>query len=64
MQFEVDASCATCDRLVIKRGLPTCKAFPKGIPDEILDGQHDHSEPFPGDGGILFKQRDEVARLG
>jgi len=37
--------CLTCKHL-IKWGPPpiTCKAFPKGIPDEVIDGwvMHDH----------------------
>lgn len=32
-----------------------CGAFPDGIPDEIADGEHDHTKPFPGDNGILFE---------
>lgn len=34
-----------------------CKAFPKDIPDEIAYGDNLHTKPFPGDKGILFKQR-------
>jgi hypothetical protein len=29
-----------------------CAAFPDGIPDAIWLGEHDHAEPFPGDGGV------------
>ncbi len=36
-----------------------CKAFPKEIPDDIVDAFHDHQEPFPGDNGIRFEQRPE-----
>jgi hypothetical protein len=32
-----------------------CKAFPSGIPDEILQGEHDHREPYSGDNGILYE---------
>jgi len=32
----------------------SCKAFPDRIPDEILEGEHDHSKPFKGDNGIRF----------
>lgn len=31
-----------------------CSAFPVGIPQEILDGNNDHSKPYPGDNGIIF----------
>lgn len=34
---------------------PTCDAFPKGIPDEILRNEHDHRQPFIGDHGIRFE---------
>ncbi len=43
--------CGTC-----KNHIPytvTCKAFPNGIPRELL-GKWDHREPFPGDNGILY----------
>jgi len=32
-----------------------CKAFPDGIPEEILHHQADHTGPYPGDNGIWFE---------
>lgn len=37
----------------------TCKAFPKGIPDDILFSRHDHRQAFEGDRGIVFEQDPE-----
>lgn len=36
---------------------PTCDAFPFVIPLEIWDGYVDHTEPFEGDGGLQFLDR-------
>jgi hypothetical protein len=38
----------------------TCKAFPEGIPQQFLDGGHDHKTPFPGDHGIMFEGMTET----
>jgi hypothetical protein len=36
-------------------GKPTCKAFIHGIPLPIITGKVDHHEPYPGDGGVLYR---------
>ena len=32
-----------------------CVAFPKGIPDAIMDGKFDHHKPYDGDNGITYE---------
>lgn len=36
----------------------TCDAFTDGIPAAIWQGKNDHTQPFPGDGGIMFEPID------
>lgn len=37
-----------CNRCIHYLGDLKCAAFPKGIPDEILEGKNDHSKPLKG----------------
>lgn len=55
MQLPAESSCISCFRLESDGFQATCKAFPKGIPEEIISGKHDHRKPFRGDKGILYK---------
>ncbi|NIS76888.1 MAG: hypothetical protein GTO00_04575 [Deltaproteobacteria bacterium] len=42
-------------------GVYICKAFPDGIPTEVLAGEHDHSKPHPAQKpGIFFTPRDNA----
>lgn len=55
--------------LVSKNGpfILYCDAFPEGgsgVPAEIIDGELDHSEEYPGDGGIRFEFRPPLSREG
>lgn len=47
-------SCGLCKHLILDKER-SCKAFPNGIPNLILNGKNDHKKPFPGDNGILFE---------
>lgn len=51
--FEAIGICHTC---VHKTGVYTCKAFPNGIPLEILTGDRLHTRPYPGDKGIQYQR--------
>ena len=49
--------CIYCAHLPIDAEPPyCCKAFPKGIPDAILENEHSHRKPYPGDNGIRFEE--------
>ena len=43
-----------------KTDRPACKAFPKGIPDEILNAEVLHDKSYPGDNGIRYKNQYEA----
>jgi len=51
----ITALCQNCIYLDDAADKLTCKAFPKGIPIEILKGEVDHRNPYKGDNGITYK---------
>lgn len=34
-----------------------CKAFPDGVPPQIMRGEHDHRQPYPSDHGIRWEPK-------
>lgn len=48
----VSEQCLTCRHYL---GSGACVAFWDGIPEEIFTGEHDHRQPFPGDGGYRWE---------
>jgi len=53
---QVLTPCSQCTRW---RGFGICDAFPDGVPLPIIVGDNLHTEPFPGDGGLLFNPKDD-----
>ena len=48
--------CFFCKNFVPKKiNFLFCEAFPGGIPEEILTGEHDHKNQYDGDNGIQFE---------
>lgn len=49
--------CNKCEHnIMVKTSYPKCKAYPDGIPEEILDGRVNHKKTYIGDNGIIFKK--------
>jgi len=53
--IDISTQCLACKHW--RRKPITCRAFPKGIPMEILVGDFDHTKPFESDKGITFEKR-------
>ena len=45
----------TCQLCKNQINMNLCLAFPDGIPDKILVGEHDHEKPYKGDNDIQFE---------
>ncbi len=56
-----DSKCIYCSNYlkIINNFIPTCKAFPEGIPEQIFWGTVDHTKPYPGDNGIRFEKKED-----
>lgn len=55
--MEIDLICLKCKHF---GDLLTCDAFPKGIPDDIVSGENDHTEKHPDQkNNIVFEPIEE-----
>ena len=52
--------CSHCKHIIpgLINGKATCKAYPDGIPRELML-RNEHNTPFPGDNGIRFEAKEE-----
>lgn len=50
--------CTNCEHFRHARGM-ACRAFPEGIPQQIMSGEVSHLEPVPGDGGIQYTPKED-----
>lgn len=51
----ISEQCLSCTHI---NDVPlSCKAFPEGIPGEILDGDFDHTVPYDGDNGVQYEEK-------
>ena len=64
MQPRTRPICALCEYFEpgvgSETGRPSCRAFPQGIPSEILNGGYDHRQPL-ADETITFKLRADAS---
>lgn len=55
MTSRIPNLCGSCFHYIPDDG--TCKAFPLGVPDEILRLGGDHRTPVLGDKGVVFQAK-------
>lgn len=51
------SQCHCCIHYKESSSKDICDAFPKGIPQDILNNYICHTQPFPGDNGIQFEPK-------
>lgn len=70
MTYKEHSICIWCKHFVLRTKdsiIPSCSAFPKGVPNEIMPGERtatfDHRYPHPDDNGIQFEPNDDIDEL-
>ena len=57
----VMTQCAFCKHYQSNRGAAVlCRAFPDGVPANILNNEVNHQFPYPGDHGIRWEQSEDT----
>ena len=51
--IEMSEQCAVCKHIIEAL---RCRAFPEGVPEDILNGKFDHTQPHRGDHGLRYKR--------
>jgi hypothetical protein len=51
-RMSISEECASC--VHFSRNCPACRAFPNGIPEDILSGRVSHEDEYDGDGGYRY----------
>lgn len=57
MSIIIPEQCRRCVHLNTEQNY-RCSAFPDGIPADILQMQHDHRQPHPGDQNIRWEPKE------
>lgn len=52
--WQISIQCLSCAHYQPDLGI-ACTAFPDGIPLEIVQGKHNHEQPFSGDKDIRYQ---------
>jgi len=57
MSFGFTPLCYTCEHFIKNDSKFKCKAYPEGIPKEIIIGDIDHTKPYFKDGGYQYQYK-------
>ncbi len=58
---QIQPQCVSCKYLDFSGKQWKCKAFPRGVPEQIKHNELDHRKQVPGDHGIRWEPLDKFA---